>query len=464
MSDPVVSKIQDWLRAHEAELLTEYQNMLRIPSVEGPAVPNGPYGQANRDALDLALGLGAKWGMKTEDLEGKVGYAEFGSGKKLVTILGHLDVVPVGPGWKHDPFSATIDNGYVYSRGATDDKGPTIAAFFAARAIMEICPDISARIRTVFGCDEESGFGCITRYCETEEIPTYGIAPDASWPLIHAEKGIANMTVTVKRFGAPMEIVSLTGGQAHNIVIDSAVGVAKIDASVRAEIDEKLAKSWDANLSYAWDGDLLTVTAKGKAAHGSWPWGGDNAALRILRFWMEIAPAQCKTAFEDLFETGHIGGVGLGIQGADDMSDLTVNLGIVKTSGDVLELLFNIRYPVTWDGATVENRAKEFVSNLNGTYVVSSFTDSKPLYFPLEHPLVKTVCEVYEAETGEKKKPGVMGGGTYARAIPNTVAIGGGFQGDGDAHQTDERLKVDHLYKMSRMYAHVIYKLAMLPD
>ena len=152
MSDPVVSKIQDWLRAHEAELLAEYQKMLRIPSVEGPAVPNGPYGQANRDALDLALGLGAKWGMKTEDLEGKVGYAEFGSGKKLVTILGHLDVVPVGPGWKHDPFSATIDNGYVYSRGATDDKGPTIAAFFAARAIMEICPDISARIRTVFCC------------------------------------------------------------------------------------------------------------------------------------------------------------------------------------------------------------------------------------------------------------------------------------------------------------------------
>jgi succinyl-diaminopimelate desuccinylase len=86
--------------------------------------------------------------------------------------------------------------------------------------------------------------------------------------------------------------------------------------------------------------------------------------------------------------------------------------------------------------------------------------DSPSLYFPLEHPLVRVVCEVYEAETGEKKTPGVMGGGTYARAIPNTVSIGTGWLGDGPAHENDERLKIDHLFKMSRIYTHILYRLA----
>jgi succinyl-diaminopimelate desuccinylase len=90
-------------------------------------------------------------------------------------------------------------------------------------------------------------------------------------------------------------------------------------------------------------------------------------------------------------------------------------------------------------------------------------SDSPSLYFPLDHPLVKTIREVVSEETGEDKEPGVMGGGTYARMIPNTVSIGTGWEGDGEAHETDERLKVAHLFKMSRIYAHILYRLALSP-
>jgi succinyl-diaminopimelate desuccinylase len=55
-----------------------------------------------------------------------------------------------------------------------------------------------------------------------------------------------------------------------------------------------------------------------------------------------------------------------------------------------------------------------------------------------------------------------MGGGTYARKIPNTVSIGTGWHGDGEAHQTDERLKIDNLYRMSRIYANILYRLVKL--
>jgi len=99
---------------------------------------------------------------------------------------------------------------------------------------------------------------------------------------------------------------------------------------------------------------------------------------------------------------------------------------------------------------------------LKSKFELKVVRDSPSLYFPIDHPLVKTVCDVVREETGETKAPGVMGGGTYARAIPNTVSIGTGWEGDGKAHETDERLKVDHLFKMSRIYAHILYRLAML--
>ena len=95
MPDATVAKIQDWLRSHEIELLEQYQALLRIPSIEGPAEPNAPFGRENREALDMMLNLASDWGMQTKDLEGFCGYAEFGQGETLVTILGHLDVVPV---------------------------------------------------------------------------------------------------------------------------------------------------------------------------------------------------------------------------------------------------------------------------------------------------------------------------------------------------------------------------------
>jgi len=119
----MVVRIQDWLRAHEQDLVNDLIPILQIPSVEGDPLPNAPFGQANRDALDRVLAMGDAWGMKTKDLDGYVGYAEFGTGAKLITVLAHLDVVPVGPGWKHEPFGAHIDDGYLYARGAPGHRG-----------------------------------------------------------------------------------------------------------------------------------------------------------------------------------------------------------------------------------------------------------------------------------------------------------------------------------------------------
>lgn len=465
MPDPMVAKLQDWLRAHEQELLDDTTKMLQIPSLESDPQPNAPYGLENRAALDLALGLATKSGMRTHELEGHIGWGEIGQGDRLVMSLGHLDVVPVGPGWKHQPFGAEIDEGYIYARGSTDDKGPTMASFYAVRAIQECFPNIPARIRQVFGCNEESGFGCVKRYVQTEEAPTYGVAPDSGWPLYHAEKGIANMVITVPlNKGAEMELLSVQGGQRPNIVIDSCSASVKVKDSARKEVEGKLSDSWDKNLTFAWKGDTLTIDAIGKACHGSFPFGGDSAAIRVLRFLNEISPLSCAKFYEEIFLTTHISGPGIGIHGNDDVShDLTNNLGIIGVSDGNVELTYNVRYPTTWKGDKLRSMCEAYLAELESNFELKSFGDSPSLYFPLDHPLVKTVCDIYKEETGESRKPGVMGGGTYARAIPNTVSIGTGWEGDGHAHETDERLKVQHLFRMSRIYAHILYRLAVMP-
>lgn len=455
----VVGLAQEWLREHEADLLNDTRTLLRFPSIEEAPLPNAPFGKANRDALDYMLGLGGASGMSTKDVEGYIGFAEFGAGPQMLMTLGHLDVVPVSPGWKHEPFGAEVDGEYLYSRGAVDDKGPTMAAFYAARAVQAVWPGIPVRVRSVFGCNEESGFKCVERYVQTEESPTFGVAPDSGWPLYHAEKGIANLVVAAPRPKGEMELLALEGGQRPNIVIDTCVAQVKVAGGVRDEVAARVAEGWDRNVTATWEGDVLTVEAEGKAAHGSTPYMGDSAAIRALRFLYEVSPLSCREEFERLFKVPMTQGEGVGIEGADDVSGaLSCNLGVVSLEGDEVRLLLNVRYPVVWKGAELKSRCEKKLAELG--FRLAAFEDSPSLYFPLDHPIVRVVTDVYEKETGERKSPGVMGGGTYARAVPNTVSIGTGWLGDGPAHENDERVKVEHLYKMSRIYAHILVRLA----
>ncbi len=460
MSDPVIVALQKWIDDHQDEMIEDLRELLQIPSLESEALPQAPFGPENRRALDWMLEKATKAGMTSTDLDGYCGYADFGSGDQLVMSLGHLDVVPVGPGWKHEPFGAEIDNGYIYARGATDDKGPTIAMFFASRALKEVVGDPGVRVRNVFGCNEESGFKCVEHYMKTEEVPTLGVAPDAGWPCIHGEKGIADLVVTRVLPAGELTLMEIRGGQRPNIVIDSCQAKVRVSAGYRGAMEEKVSESWDANLSFVWEDDVLCITAQGKAAHGAYPFGGDSAAIRIFRFLKEAAPTQQKRVYDELHGVTHIGGDGLGIAGSDvETGALTANLGIIDTEGGKVRMTFSVRYPATWEGSAVLKLAQNRMSKLGTEWSADFVSHSPSLYFPIDHVLVKTIVDVYRAETGDMKEPETMGGGTYARAVPNCVAIGTCWEGDGDAHETDERIAIASMVKTARIYAHLLYRL-----
>ncbi len=76
-----------------------------------------------------------------------------------------------------------------------DDKGPTIAAYYAVKILNEMNVNWKKRIHIIIGTDEESDWKCTDRYFETEEMPVLGFAPDAEFPAIHGEKGISTFDV-----------------------------------------------------------------------------------------------------------------------------------------------------------------------------------------------------------------------------------------------------------------------------
>ena len=78
-----------------------------------------------------------------------------------IVLLAHLDVVPVEPGidsaWKVPPFEGRIADGFVWGRGARDDKSSLIAILEAVETLLDRGFQPRRTIYLAFGHDEEVG-------------------------------------------------------------------------------------------------------------------------------------------------------------------------------------------------------------------------------------------------------------------------------------------------------------------
>ena len=91
-----------------------------------------------------------------------------------------------------------LKTGRIYARGAIDDKGPTMAAYYAMKIVKDLGLPLSKRVRMIIGTDEESDWRCVEHYFQEEEMPDMGFAPDADFPIIFAEKGISGFRSRAK--------------------------------------------------------------------------------------------------------------------------------------------------------------------------------------------------------------------------------------------------------------------------
>lgn len=185
MDELILNKIDEL----SSQMIADIKKIVQIDSVETPATADAPFGQGVKNALEETLKIAQQLGFQTKNIDNYIGYAQWGEGDDYVCAIGHLDVVPVGEGWKYPPFSAHEENGYIYSRGILDNKGPIMTCLYAAYALKELGIKINRPIRIIFGCDEESGFEDLKYYLQREKPPVMGFTPDCKFPVVYGERG-----------------------------------------------------------------------------------------------------------------------------------------------------------------------------------------------------------------------------------------------------------------------------------
>lgn len=472
------------LEENRNEMVQALRGLLAIPSAAAPAKGEWPFGEGVHRAFAYMLDLASQEGFEVENTDNYGGHIQLdgilpGNAKgaalpatETMGIVGHLDVVPEGSGWTHPPFAGEIKDGRLYGRGAIDNKGPVMSAFFAMKALKDCGIVPKKNIRLILGLDEETGWLGMKHYLSKVKAPDFGFTPDAEFPVIHAEKGVIVFDLA-RKFGRThsggLELRRLAGGEAPNMVAaDARAVVLSPDKNVYGEIKAKAAEFRGRNkaqIRVKAIGKSLEIVTTGVSAHGARPESGVNAISAMMDFLGGLSFGnEDVNDFIDFYNR-HIGyeldGQSLGCALSDGPSgNLVLNVGMVEMDGKAARLTINVRYPVTLTDSHVYDAILPAVHKY-GLGIVKGL-HHKPLYTPLDDPFLVTLMEVYREHTGDtQSQPLVIGGGTYARAMDHCVAFGASFPGEREvAHQKDEFIELDKLMMMTRIYADAIWRLA----
>ncbi|MDD0777727.1 ArcT [Streptococcus pneumoniae] len=431
------------------EFLISLKTLISYPSVLNEGENGTPFGQAIQDVLEKTLEICRDIGFTTYlDPKGYYGYAEIGQGAELLAILCHLDVVPSGDeaDWQTPPFESTIKDGWVFGRGVQDDKGPSLAALYAVKSLLDQGIQFKKRLRFIFGTDEETLWRCMARYNTIEEQASMGFAPDSSFPLTYAEKGL----LQVKLHGPGSDQLELEVGGAFNVVPDKANYQGPLYEQVCNDLKEA---------GYDYQSTEQTVTVLGVPKHAKDASQGINAVIRLATI---LAPLQEHPALSFLATQAGQDGTGRQIFGdiADEPSGhLSFNVAGLMINHERSEIRIDIRTPVLTDKEELVELLTRCAQNYQLRYEEFDYLAS--LYVAKDSKLVSTLMQIYQEKTGDNSPAISSGGATFARTMPNCVAFGALFPGAKQTeHQANECAVLEDLYRAMDIYAEAVYRLA----
>ena len=214
--------------AYIAERRGQYEDLLG-QMVEIPSISMDPAKtQDMRRMADLAAQVLTEMGAATRIVE-TGGYPIVSGGWTLgaryptVTIYNHMDVQPAQePQWEHAPFAFRNDGGVYRGRGATDDKGPALAALFAARYVVD--QGLPVNIRFLWELEEEIGspnFGAGLKNRTDIPRPDSVMVSDTIWiakgqpAMPYGLRGLVGARLTLQT-GIKDAHSGVTGGAARN--------------------------------------------------------------------------------------------------------------------------------------------------------------------------------------------------------------------------------------------------------
>lgn len=458
-----------WLDTAVPEMVADLQTLARIPSVAKPGDGGFAMGTACATCADALIEIGCRMGFEVENDDYYcVSFILPGTGSGECAVLGHMDVVPEGDGWNYPPFGATREGEWIIGRGVSDNKGPCIMSIYALKFIKEQFGPQFKTIRLIFGFQEESGMNDIRHYIKTHPVlPDFTLICDGCWPAIIGEKGMLRATLRLS-LEEPI-LLDLHGGIAFNSVPDTAQALV---TGLFPQQEQALTE-----LGFTCthiEGNIL-LTARGIAAHAAFPNGSVNAIGVLLTGLLKAKIFSPSTATRlqrilPLF-CSHDGSL-LGIANEDEISGpTTCVVGTASLSGKELSFTIDVRSAVSVDFEALKTTLCKNCVLLG--LDIALLESSHPRYTdptsPIPQKLIKMANEYYNLNL----PPIVMGGGTHARVLPNSLPFGPSFSDQnspyppspyGGAHRADESVNIRYLAEALPLYVKALCWLSNLSN
>ncbi len=441
-------------------VVDDIASLVEIESVEDldAAEPGKPFGPGPAAALDQALKIAANMGFETTNVDGYMGFADLkGESDTQIGIIGHMDVVPAGPGWNFQPFDVTLKDGFLIGRGVLDDKGPSVVTLHAMKLLKDLGVKLPYTIRFLFGTNEETGMNDVPYYRERYADPAFLFTPDAEFPVCYGEKGGFDATVV----SAPIEdgwFAEFEGGSATNAVAGQAFCIAN-------RIVDDLPEA--AGITITYEHDKTRIDAVGKSAHASTPEQGKSAIGILVDYVLANGIGnQQEREFLDFVRkvVDFPDGSGVGIATSDEyFGQLTLNGGTIKLENGRFTQTLDSRWPTSTTPeqitAAITALTEPMGASFENTLLMVPFL-VKPDTAPIQ-----ALLSAYNQVTGEDRKPFTIGGGTYAREFTAGASFGPEMpwveypEWAGSMHGPDEAIADAQLKEAFKIYAAALRNL-----
>ena len=388
-------------RSYQTDTLEFLRDLVRIPSVNGrdseEQVAKRIMAEAQR--LDLPAGLASKDPSRPNAL------VTLGNGEKGFALIGHMDTVAEGKheDWQHPPFSAEIEGGLLFGRGAADNKAGIACGLYTLALLrdQQLLDLQNYRVALAGVVDEESGASS-----------TLGV----------------RYLLDSGRLKAAGAIYTYTS----DIVCIGHRGLLRVEITTHGT-------SSHAGLS-EWKNQRL----------------GDNAVMGLAEILLELEKLQLPFDERPGFE--HLGSTitpGTLISGGDypsivpnkasAMIDIRLMPG--QSADDVLNRIDSVMDQVCLKRAGLSAEKKVTV-NFPGAAI------------PQDHPLVTIAQDFTEIYTGRRWEakgagPGNEGYMLIGAGIPTLCGFG---PTGGNPHALDEWVQIDSLSKTIAIYTSIILK------
>ena len=160
-------RLAERAQAYEAEIVGFLRDLIAIPAESGQEAP--VITRIGQEMLKVGFD-----DVRVDGLGNILG--RIGSGKTVVMMDSHTDTVGVGDPkeWNWDPYQGKVENGYVYGRGACDQRAGMASMVYAGKLIKELGLGGDYTLYVVGSVMEEDCDGLPWVYILNED----GIRPD----------------------------------------------------------------------------------------------------------------------------------------------------------------------------------------------------------------------------------------------------------------------------------------------